>query len=378
MLGVPLAEGVIWALWTVFAVGAVLAWCIAFTGPYRGMRCAGCGYDMEGLGASCPECGRRFRYAVDPLGRRRPWRLLPLAVACLLPAPAWTGWRDEIRQTWWLLAYPTWERVATVQSGSLEVSVLRGGRPGTETQVAYEVRRDGRRARLVRGSPGPGGGAWIDCGLADMATSPGLVDLTGDGLAEIVLTTRPESGEMRGFIVFDPTRGEQPIVDGEFYAPTLVAAAGDTPAHVIVLDTTLMHWRGSSQDAGLLPVALVWDGARLRADLAQTARAQGLRGQTVETLAVALGVRSGREASSSIHAEGWRAMASLIYAGRQVEAAELFARIWVSPETRLRQQPSLGAHGSADGGAGRDAFVAEFEARLRSSPWWPDLFGPGS
>ena len=377
MLGLPLDQAISWIVWLAFLAGLALAGVVAFTGSLVGLRCARCGYELERHDAPCPECGRQPDYATDPWKRFRPWALLPLAVLCVAPAPVWTIWDDDLLALWYRLMHREWKTASEATSAGLTIRILEGNRPSNQGRIACEVLRNTRRvALLTHDASGPASGLpWSACRFPDAAPAPGLADLTGDNIDEIILFARSDESDTWSCLVFDPTRGDAPLAHARLHDPAVVASTETNPAYLLVWDTTLVAWRGRPGDDWLLPIALVWNGTRLAAEPALTSRAQGLDAHTVASLTRELAQRDLRSADEPIHPAGWRTLAALHMAGRDIEARELFAILWRSPE-RVAGPRSPSPSLTRGNPWSRDEAMRRFIDRVRTSPWWPDLREP--
>ncbi len=201
-----------WTGWIVsvllLACGCALIWRGLFCDRSRGHpRCPNCWYDRTGLPTTtCPECGHTLQDPRDAWHTRRHWRiaLCGIVVAFALPVFAMQrrirqqGWGYYLRIEPLYSMFPT-QVVASRSFGKFTVKILQDRRYGFNG-----ARFENEIVRIQQGSKTEleirnGWRCSLDTDLLDSG-SPSAQDLTGDGIADVVLVQW--SGGMRGSFEF--------------------------------------------------------------------------------------------------------------------------------------------------------------------------------
>lgn len=348
-----LSEGYTWVVYSMACVGAVeAAW--AMVPRWRRGCCAGCGYDLRGLGGKqCPECGGRSSVR----GYRPRWALLLVGAILMLPGLTWWQWREAVRHAYWWVRYPRWALTSESQGGPFVLRMFNGGRPDVQLQRRFTLSREGHEFFHVD-----------DVMLADFPEDlreqepwPG-VDLTGDGVPELLLGTYSGGAHCcSDLLVFDVSG--PPVLIATIATLHTEASFSDLDCdsvfEVELLDWNWAYWHTSFVESPAPKVILVWNGKEF-VPAPEKMRSEGASTEDLIAAGARIDERINqveevRGISRHQFAELWKTMLTLMYSGRVAEAWWFFELAWPK---RVE---------------GKETFRSEFEDSLAQSNYWPRI-----
>lgn len=344
-------------LWALTGLGIFIMVIALRSGRARGRwRCSGCWYDFEQttpLPLMCPECGRTHESVASLSRTRRKWGVATSVAAVLVLmwviVPFWNRLSG-----WVYVVLPRWKTIDGITVNGARV-LLQSERDPEGSNERILISKNRQELAIVD---------WglVVGTLARKAAAGGSnlpppeIDLTEDGVPDLVVESY--SGGAHCCWVFTIVQvGDAPAIMGRVEAANGGKWQQDAQTGrwlLVIGDSTFDYWNAPHSASPIPRVVLGWSAAQGGPGMvmqAESMRTPALTDDALRALADTVGTNEDGTPDSRL----WGVMLDLIYGGHWDQAFAFLEQIW---------RPDWGD---------KAAFRADFEAQLRTSPYWREI-----